>query len=143
MRKVNKIELRNMILNGEDITKVDYSGIHVMCHMFSECPNLVSIPWMNTSNVTDMEGMFQNCSKLKSVPELDTSKVWDMRFMFDGCVNLVTIPDLDTSSVENMNYFLFRGCKNLEKVNHWNFPDYDWEDTRSNKLIEKYPELFI
>ena len=65
MKKVtDKYELRDMILNGEDISNIDYSEI------------------------TDMSWMFEGCTNLKKIPHLDTSKVIDMSWMFEGCTNL-------------------------------------------------------
>ncbi len=88
--KVTKEQLRDMILNGEDIDAVDYS------------------------NVTDMSFMFIGCSSLEKIPHLDTSKVTNMRYMFDGCSSLEEIPHMDTSKVTDMSY-MFNECSSLDK----------------------------
>ena len=88
MKKVTKEELRDMILNGEDISKVDYSEITDMSGMFYKCTNLKEIPHLDTSKVTDMSWMFYGCTNLKEIPHLDTSNVTSMSYMFDGCTNL-------------------------------------------------------
>jgi hypothetical protein len=162
---ISKEQLRDMILNEEDISYVDYShiidmsdmfrncnmktiqpidtsNVIVMDLMFDCCRNLESIPWMDTSNVVEMYAMFSECHRLKSIPLLDTSKAKDISFLFDCCFGLEEVPDLDTSSAEETEN-IFYNCKNLEKINHFNFPDYNWEETRSTKLKENYPELFI
>ena len=83
MKKVtDKRQLRDMILNGEDISNVDYSEITDMSRMFFECTHLKEIPHLDTSKVTDMEGMFGKCINLKKIPHLDMSE------MFLGCINL-------------------------------------------------------
>jgi hypothetical protein len=120
MRKVNKIALRDMILEGEDISQLDYSHITSMAYMFSNS-ELKTMPWIDTSNVTDMYGMFYNCHALKTVPNLDTSII--------------------INKINTLNMFSY--CYALESINPNNFPDYDWENTNSKKLREKYPELFI
>ena len=35
--------------------------------MFYDCPNLTSVPAMDTSNVTDMGSMFQYCSNIETI----------------------------------------------------------------------------
>jgi hypothetical protein len=141
MKKVSKYELRELILTGQDITKVDYSDIKEMIFMFSNT-DLKTIPWIDTSNVIDMNGMFDNCNNLRTIPLLDTSNVGDIANMFRGCFKLKNIPDLDTSKVYASS-FAFQNCYSLELINHWKFPDYDWTDTQSTNLRLNYPELFI
>lgn len=115
---IAKYRLRDLILEGEDISDIDYSHITDMSHMFLCCDKLESIPKLDTSNVTDMYGMFLNCSNLKSIPELDTSNVTDMRFMFHG-------------------------CSNLRGLNIRNFHLYDFSKLDNKFLKDKYPELYI
>ena len=67
MKKINKEELRDLILDGigtEELKNYNYS------------------------NITNMSYMFEGCSSLKSIPNLDTSNVTDMVFMFNGCTSL-------------------------------------------------------
>lgn len=52
-----------------------------------------------------MYGTFDRCSSLISIPELDTSNVTDMNNMFYGCTNLQSLPRLNCSNVTNMNSF--------------------------------------
>ena len=80
--------------------------------MFSNCENLETIPYIDTSRVTNMGSMFSNCFKLKTIPQLDTSKVEDVRYMFGGCEEIDDIPLLDFSSVkEDMFLFGFPSSK--------------------------------
>ena len=87
--------------------------------LFYGCSSLVSVPDMDTSQVTNMNSMFRGCSSLTTIPELDTSQVTNMYTMFRGCSSLTTIPELDTSQVTNM-YGLFYDCHALTTV-----PDMD------------------
>jgi surface protein len=83
--------------------------------LFHSCSSLVSIPDMDTSQVTNMRSLFYGCSSLTSIPALDTSQVTDMQHMFYGCGALASVPDLDTSQVTNM-YGMFNGCSSLTSI---------------------------
>jgi surface protein len=109
---------------------------------FFYCHNLISIPKLNTSNVTDMSWMFYCCENLESIPELDTSKVKDMFDMFSRCYNLESIPNLDTSKVQNISG-MFWNCKNLKEIDMSNFHLYDFTELDNKFLKEKYSEYFI
>jgi surface protein len=67
-------QLRDKILNNEDISGIDYSHISDMSGMFNGCSELVEVPLFDTSKVTDMSYMFYGCSSLEKVPKFDTSK---------------------------------------------------------------------
>ena len=56
--------------------------------MFGGCKSLVSVPWFDTSRVTDMSSMFYNCKSLVSVPKFNTNKVCTMYEMFEECPSL-------------------------------------------------------
>ena len=119
MKKVTKEQLRDMILNGEDISNVDYS------------------------HIIDMQWMFYKCTNLKEIPYLDTSKVTDMSLMFHGCTNLKDIPHKDTSKVTNMSLMFF-GCKNLEYLESPEDFDSRYFSKEENPLIYKnYLEMFL
>ena len=83
-----------------------------MENMFNNCYSLISIPLLDTSSVTNMGFMCSNCKSLKSFPLLDTSSVTNMQYMFQACDGLHTIPLLDTSSVTNMQG-MFNTCQRL------------------------------
>jgi surface protein len=59
-----------------------------MSGMFYYCYSLVSIPQIDTSNVTDMSYMVSNCNSLVSIPQLDTQNVTNMGKMFNNCYSL-------------------------------------------------------
>ena len=79
---------------------------------FCNCTNLITIPLIDTKDVTSMTSMFSNCNSLEEIPLLDTSNVTNMNSMFRDCYNLVTIPLLNTSKVTNMTY-MFGQCSKL------------------------------
>ena len=94
---------------------LDTSNITNMRNMFSSCYNLTTIPLFDTSNVTNMHGMFSNCYNLTSVPLFNTQNVTDMNDMFVGNNNLITIPLFDTSNVTDMRS-MFNCCYKITIV---------------------------
>lgn len=93
----------------------NFTGVTDMENMFCNCPQLTSIPQLNTSGVGSMSHMFEGCISLTSIPQLDTSGVYYMDSTFSGCSGLTTIPDLNTSDVHDMNH-LFSGCSSLTSI---------------------------
>lgn len=93
----------------------DTSAMTDMSSMFYNCSNLTSVPLFDTSNVTTMKGMFYSCDNLTSAPQFDTSKVTIMQEMFFGCSNLTSIPQFNTSKVTSMSE-MFRYCDSLNSV---------------------------
>jgi surface protein len=61
-----------------------------MAAMFRGCKSLVSIPQLDTQNVTEMLRMFYECNSLVAIPQLDTSSVTNTGYMFDRCYSLTT-----------------------------------------------------
>lgn len=94
---------------------VETSGVTDMRNTFNDCNNLISVPLLNTSACTSMERMFYACRKLATVPLFDTSRVTDMKEMFGFCSVLASVPLFDTSSVTNM-YNMFSECSGLTSV---------------------------
>ena len=86
-----------------------------LSEMFFRCHNLITVPLLDTSNITNMSKMFNSCYKLTIVPLLDTSNVTNMSSMFSYCNKLTTVPLLDTSNVTNMSS-MFSGCNKLTTV---------------------------
>ena len=97
--------------------------------MFNRCQNLITIPLLNTSNVTDMHYMFNNCLKLTTIPLINTSSATDMGYMFSNCNNLTSVPPLDTHNVRDMS-FMFQRCYLLTKVDITYTDNFDsWDST--------------
>lgn len=101
---------RNII----EIPQIDISQVTNLGGTFSNFYSLVRIPQLATSQVTDMTQTFNNCRTITEIPQMDTGKVKTFASAFQDCINLVTLPLLDTSRV--MNYglnFTFSGCNSL------------------------------
>jgi surface protein len=148
MRQVSLPELRDMILEGEDISIVNYSHITDMSNMFWNCKELKELPKnFNTSKVVHMRNMFQGCKNLETLPDsFDTSSVRIMNAMFWNCHSLKSIPHLDTSNTFNFESIdaMFYNCINLEHLeNPSDFYRYKFKKEETPKLFKNYPELFI
>lgn len=91
---------------------VDTSNVTNMGYCFNGCSKLKNIPLLDTSNVTRMMYMFITCTELQSIPLFDTKRVKETNYMFSACKSLLTVPLLDLSSVTNMTR-MFENCNNL------------------------------
>ena len=108
--------------------------------MFSNCSNLITIPQLNTSNVTDMYYIFNGCKVLTTLPLLNTQNVTNMNSMFGYCEKLTTIPLLDCGKVTNIG-FMFSGFGNITTLTELGgFKDLkiDWNDSSG---LAKLPNL--
>ena len=92
----------------------DTSGATEMQFMFANSA-IENPPYLNTSNVTNVEGMFAKCNNLKNIPPYDFSKVTNMKSAFSICPNITSIPPLDTHNVENV-YFCFAQRTKLKSI---------------------------
>ena len=86
--------------------------------------NIEGIKYLNTENVTNMDGMFQNCKSLTTLDlsRFDTKNVTNMNGMFYACLALTTldIANFDTKNVTNMSH-MFNGCYTLTTLDVSNF----------------------
>lgn len=95
------------------------SNVTTMANTFRECYRLLTIPQLNTASVTNMNNMFYFCSSLHSIPQLNTANVTNMSGMFMFCYSLSTLPELDTSKVTNFTNML-NGCYSLSDNSLYN-----------------------
>ena len=91
---------------------VDTSTITNFDSVFSGCGCLIHVPQLNTSNGINFDNMFSHCTALHYAPQLDLSKGASFKSMFEGCVDLVEVPQLDMSSAYAIDN-IFKGCSNL------------------------------
>ena len=94
--------------------------------MFYRCHSLLSIPKLDTGNVTNMRCMFYKCGSITSLDlsNWDTSKVTDMSYMFYICYNLTTIIGvIDMKSCTDYQY-MFKGSTKLTGVKLKNVPSH-------------------
>ena len=108
---------------------IDTSNVTNMESMFRYCGNLTSVPAFNTSNVTNMYCMFISCKNLTSVPAFDTSKVTSMDAMLKDCGNLSSVPAFNTSNVTSMQE-MFSSCSSLTSV-----PELDTRNVNNFQYI--------
>ena len=78
--------------------------------------NIEGIEYLNTENVTNMNGMFYACLALTTldIANFDTKNVTNMSHMFNDCYTLTTldVSNFDTQNVTNMSG-MFWGCAAL------------------------------
>lgn len=78
------------------------------------------LEYLNTSNVTNMQGMFANCPNIKTLDlsNFNTAKVTDMSSMFYGDSKLTTIKLSNNFKVNNVTtmWEMFSGCKFLNTI---------------------------
>ena len=110
--------------NLQSITGINYlntSEVTTMNGMFNHCSSLTSLDVsnFNTSKVIDMDDMFRSCSCLTSLnlSSFNTSNVTRMAFMFDGCSGLTSLDlsSFNTSNVTSMAY-MFASCSGLTSL---------------------------
>lgn len=90
--------------------------------LFYNFTNLIGFDGLNyldTSDVTNMNGMFSYCESLTKLDlsSFDTSKVNDMSYMFANCINLKTmnLDSFDTTNVVTMRN-MFSNCHSIESL---------------------------
>ena len=115
--------------------KADTSACTSMSYMFSNS-KVVYVEPFDTSACTNMQYMFNECSDLITIPEMDTSNVTAMNYFLYYCQNyLFELPMLDTSKVTNMNNLL-RQAKISE------FPQWDMSNvTDVGSMFQACPYL--
>jgi len=113
---------------GDSIDLSSFNTINVtdMSYMFSSCYADYDIVYLETDNVTSMEGMFESSAnffgKLKQLDfgNFNTTKVTNMSKLFRSCdfINFKTtlnLTGLDTENVTNMES-MFASCSRLTEI---------------------------
>ena len=97
------------------------SEVTNMNGMFEGCSSLTTLDLssFNTEKVTNQLSMFPYCSSLTSIDlsSFNTAGVDDMSYMFEGCSSLISL-DLSSFNTENVEYMskMFAGCSNLSTL---------------------------
>ena len=105
-------KLKEMIANGDDVTKVNTSEITDMSHLFKDNIEFnQNIHGWDVSKVENMSGMFlYNSTFDQDISDWDVSNVSDMSYMFrtkDDCSHFnQDIEKWNVSKVKNMNWML-------------------------------------
>lgn len=74
--------------------------------------NFFIMPYVDSSNVTNMYRAFYNASALQSVALFDTTNVTNVQQMFSGCSNLQDVPNFNLSNCTSYGS-MFYNCKSL------------------------------
>ena len=88
-----------------------------------------------------MKAMFRECNELKELNlfYFNTSNVEDMSYMFYNCYNLKEIKGINnfkTIEFTDISY-MFDGCKELDLLHLFDFPNGEGLEFKSNEKISK------
>ena len=128
-RPVSTFYWFNGLDNLKEIVGMEYlntSEVTTMEGMFMGCQKIddLNLRYFNTSKVTSMASMFSNCEILQELDlsNFDTSNVTSMTMMFNGCKKLETL-DLSSFNTSNVAYmiYMFSECSELETLNLGSF----------------------
>ncbi len=100
---VNETMLREMVRDGEDVTKVCTTKVTDMNGLFSSSPFNQDISSWDVSNVTNMSYMFFGSLFNQDIGTWDVSNVTDMNSMFNLSQFNQDIGSWDVSKVTNMS----------------------------------------
>lgn len=123
---------------------VETGNLTSMEGMFYGCCNLtrVNTSNFNTSQVTTLFNLFSGCSAIQALDlsSWDTTNVTDMSFLFDGC-NQLTLLDLSRFNTQNVKTMqgMFRNCQSLTTLDISNFNLSTVTNTVS--LLDQTPQL--
>ena len=119
----------NGCTNLETVGMINTDKVTHMTQTFDECKSLKTIPNFNTSNVTSFSSTFRN-SGITTIPQLDTSSATDVDGMFWGTTKLQSVPLLDFSKVTTITYFFaFGGGENVTDLGGFKNLKIDWNDS--------------
>ena len=105
------------------------TGLLALQQAFRSCANLVSVPDIIPSTVTNMGSMFYGAASFnQDIGGWDTSNVTDMGYMFNGATSFnQDIGGWDTSNVINMVY-MFNGATSFNQdLKRWNVGNFQSE----------------
>ena len=119
-----KEELRD---NGDGTYTATITGSYAPTKMKFSYIDILSVQYIDISNMTSMEKMFYNCSTLTSIEGIadwDVSNITNMTSMFEWCSSIATLDlsNWDVSNVIDMSY-MFSRCINLislGNITNWN-----------------------
>lgn len=93
----------------------DTENVTNMDSMFYGCPNLTTIPQLNTRSTTNMNNMFRECSHLTTIQLDISSSETSMSNTFQNCSRLTTIDITHMNKISTMWSFA-NGCYSLTKL---------------------------
>ena len=117
---VDEAILRQMVEDGEDVSKVATTRVQNMSKLFLLKNNISDISNWDVSNVTDMFAMFSTASSFnQDISGWDVSKVTDMSEMFDKTSFNQPIGNWNVSNVTNMRFMFYKTPFNQD-ISNWN-----------------------
>ncbi len=115
-------QLKQMIGRGEDVTRVDTSGITDMSYLFFRSGTFnQDISGWDTSNVTDMHYMFSFAEAFnQDISGWNTANVTNMKAMFQHAASFnQSIGSWDVSKITNMEFMFYDAEAFNQDISSW------------------------
>lgn len=90
-------------------------------NLFRGCKNLLEIPILDTSTITNMDFICSGCVLVKEIPEMNVDNVTTASSGFDHCESVEKMPSFNFQNVINGGY-LFARCYKLKTIGKVNLP---------------------
>ena len=119
------------------LPKIDTSGVTDMSYMFYEAMKMEGMPWIDTSNATDFTGCFWGCYLLTCLPPIDTSKSEHMSNVCTACYSLMYVPSIDISKAKDIAA-MFSECHSLNSIPTIDVIGRTFDSGYSNLVTECY-----
>lgn len=97
------------------LPKIDTSGVTDMSWMFYEASNMKGMPLIDTSKATNLAGCFWGCYALTCLPPIDTSNAEDINSLCIACYSLMYVPLINISKAKDISG-LFGECSAINSV---------------------------
>lgn len=110
--------LHQMIVRFPD--NVTLSGTSAK-NLFRGCKNLLEIPILDTSTITNMDFMCSSCALVKEIPEMNVDNVTTISNGFSSCESVEKMPSFNFQNVIDGRY-LFARCYKLKTIGKVNLP---------------------
>lgn len=105
-----------------EIPNIDTSAVTNMSYTFRMCYNLKRVPNFDTSNVVNIEGIFSSCHNIEAIPNFNLNKAKTVYGAFYNCRCITSIPNFDLRNVTSMGSFV-NGCTNLVDIPYMPIPN--------------------
>ena len=138
-------KLKEMIANGEDVTKVDTSEITDMSHLFENISTFQQdISKWDVSNVEDMTMMFYGSTFNQPLNNWNVSNVKNMDSMFTRSSFNQPLNNWNVSNVENMAWMIAHQSKFQQNISNWDVSNVKYFESFSTTFLkEEYKPSFI
>lgn len=103
--------------NLRTIQNIDFTGKYAVNiqYMLSGCSSLITIPLLDTSQVTNFDSFLSGCASLTIMPDLSYANASNCMSLFNGCTSLKDLPKLNFPVCTNFSS-TFLSCPRLVEI---------------------------